>query len=108
MKILNGCKNHICSNVNIDILIKLNSDKTEVIWFGSKANLVKLKAIETVQPVHVVRGLGVLLDAQLTMKQHINKLTAVLPTTATATNSSTCWTRSYNAAGTSYISARLL
>ena len=25
--------------------LQLNSDKTEVIWFGSKANLVKLKAI---------------------------------------------------------------
>ena len=65
--------------------LQLNSDKTEVICFGSKANLVKLKAIdcslsvssETVQPVHVVRDLGVLLDAQLTMKQHINKVTAV-------------------------------
>jgi len=65
--------------------LQLNSDKTEVIWFGSKTNLVTLKAIdcslsvssETVQPVHVVRDLGVLLDAQLTMKQHINKVTAV-------------------------------
>ena len=45
--------------------LQLNSDKTQVIWFGSKANLVKLKAIdcslsvssETVQPVHVVRDL---------------------------------------------------
>ena len=59
--------------------LQLNSDKTEVIWFGSKTNLAKLKAIdcslsvnsETVQPVSVVRGLGVLLHAQLTMKQHI-------------------------------------
>jgi len=50
----------------------------------SKANLVKLKSYdcslpvgsETVQPASVVRDLGVLLDAQLTMKQHINKATA--------------------------------
>ena len=75
----------------------------------AQTNLVKLKAIdcslsvssETVQPVHVVRDLGVLLDSQLTMKQHINNVTAVclLPTTATATNSSTYWTRRYNPAG---------
>jgi len=64
--------------------LQLNSDKTEVIWFGSKANLIKLKSCdcslpvgsETVQPASVVRDLGVLLDAQLTMKQHINKVTA--------------------------------
>ena len=64
--------------------LQLNSDKTEVIWFGSKTNLAKLKSIdcslsvssETVQPVSVVRDLGVLLDAQVTMKQHINKVTA--------------------------------
>ena len=49
-----------------------------VIWFGSKANLTKLKSYdyclpvgsETVQPASVVRDLNVLLDAQLTMKQH--------------------------------------
>jgi len=48
------------------------------------ANLVELKSYdcslpvgsETVQPASVVRDLGVLLDAQLTMKQHINKVTA--------------------------------
>ena len=71
--------------VCISTLAVEQRQKTEVIWFGSKANLVKLKAIdcslsvssETVQPVHVFRDLGVLLDAQLTMKQHINKVTAV-------------------------------
>jgi len=60
---------------------QLNADKTEVIWFGSKANLAKLKAAdlslsvgsESIRPVSVVRDLGVLLDAQLSMKQHINK-----------------------------------
>jgi len=26
--------------------LQLNRDKTEVIWFGSKANLVKIKAID--------------------------------------------------------------
>jgi len=64
--------------------LQLNSDKTEVIWFGSKTNFVKLKSYgcslavgsETVQPASVVRDLGVLPDSQLTMKQHINKVTA--------------------------------
>jgi len=63
---------------------QLNADKTEVIWFGSKANLAKLKAAdlslsvgsESIRPVSVIRDLGVLLDAQLSMKQHINKVIA--------------------------------
>ena len=56
----------------------------EVIWSGWKANLAKLDAIDcsvrvgsnTVQSVPVVRDLGVLLDANLSMKQHINKVAA--------------------------------
>ena len=64
--------------------LQLNSDKTEVIWFDSKTNLIKLKSYdcslpvgsETVQPASVVRDLCVLLDSKLTMKQHINKVTA--------------------------------
>ena len=58
--------------------------KSYNVWFGSKANLAKLKAAdlslsvgsESIRPVSVVRDLGVLLDAQLSMKQHINKVTA--------------------------------
>jgi len=64
--------------------LQLNADKTEVIWFGSKSSLAKLKAIdcslpvgsEIVKPAPVVRDLGVLLDANLSMKQHISKVAA--------------------------------
>jgi len=64
--------------------LQLNADKTDVIWFGSKSNLAKLRSSdsslsvgrETVQPVSVVRDLGVLLDAELSMRQHVNKVAA--------------------------------
>jgi hypothetical protein len=57
----------------------MNNDKTEVIWFGLRAHLTKLATqncslqigSETIQPGTVVRVLGVLLDAELLMKQHI-------------------------------------
>jgi len=55
-----------------------------VIWFGSRATLKKLNADQrtlqvgssTIQSSTVVRDLGVHLDAELSMKQHINKTTA--------------------------------
>ena len=46
----------------------MNANKTEVIWFVPKASFAKL---DVIQPVSVVRDLGVL-DANLTMKQHVN------------------------------------
>ena len=60
--------------------LQLNPDKTEVIWFGSKNNLMKLQkeniALKigsvVINPSHSVRDLGVLLDNQLTMRPHIN------------------------------------
>ena len=80
---LTGCVNEVarwCASRRL----QLNADKTEVIWFGSKSNLAKLDTTdrsliigsETVQPSFVVRDLGVLLDAELSMKQHINKVSA--------------------------------
>ena len=68
--------------------LQLNADKTEVICFGSKSNLAKLRSSdsslsvgrETVQPVSVVRDLGVLLDAELSMRQHVNKVAAISTT----------------------------
>ena len=56
----------------------INSDKTERIWFGSKANLANLKADELclhvryidIRPSTVVRDLGVWLDSELTMRDH--------------------------------------
>jgi len=53
-------------------------------WFGSRANLAKINSrdrsvqvgVETIQPSSVVRDLGVHLDAELTMKQHVAKVAA--------------------------------
>jgi len=64
--------------------LQLNADKTEVIWFGSTANLNKLHSqehhiqisSEIIIPTSVVRDLGVQLDSELTMKQHIRKVAA--------------------------------
>ena len=64
--------------------LQLNASKTEVIWFGSRANLAKINSrdrsvqvgVETIQPSSVVRDLGVHLDAELTMKQHVAKVAA--------------------------------
>jgi len=53
-------------------------DKTEVIWVGSKQNLATLQhhdvtvtvGTEAIQPVDVMRNLGVWMDRELSMKQH--------------------------------------
>jgi len=62
--------------------LQLNADTTEMVWFGSKANLAKLESAdctlpvgsEMIEPVSTVRDLGVLLDSNLPMKQHVNKV----------------------------------
>jgi hypothetical protein len=54
----------------------MNSDKTEIVWFGSRAQLAKLAVYdcslqmgaETAQLASAARVLGVLLDSELTMK----------------------------------------
>lgn len=64
--------------------LRLNSDKTEVIWFGSHATLARSAAhdrslrigSETIIPVTTARLLGVLLDAELTMKPRIARTAA--------------------------------
>lgn len=64
--------------------LQLNASKTEAIWFGSHANLAKLKnhdclvhvGSESIKPSTVVRDLGVHLDEELTMKQHVAKVAA--------------------------------
>jgi hypothetical protein len=63
--------------------LQLNATKTELIWFGSRCNLNKLSNTDltltvgndVIQPVSVVRDLGVYLDSELTMKQHIRRIT---------------------------------
>ena len=55
--------------------------QAEIIWFGSKANLDKLKADELclhfgsvdIRPSTVVRDLVVWLDSELTMRDHISR-----------------------------------
>jgi hypothetical protein len=67
--------------------LQLNARKTELVWFGSAANIRKMSAAnltlpvmtvgdDVIAPVDTVRDLGVLLDAQLTMKQHVNRVTS--------------------------------
>ena len=62
--------------------LQLNTDKTEILWFGSAANLRKLSADELnirvgqsiVKPITTVRNLGVLIIAELSMRDHVSRL----------------------------------
>jgi len=62
--------------------LQLNADKTEILWVDSAVNLRKLSAEElnirvgqsVVKPVTTVRNLGVLIDAELSMRDHISRL----------------------------------
>ena len=59
--------------------LKLNGDKTEFIWIGSKGKLRRVQPNPlpvsgvSVVPSVVVRNLGVYVDGELSMKDHINK-----------------------------------
>jgi len=63
-------------------LLQLNTNKTEIIWFGSQSNLAKLRNTDCsvqvgssqIQPSTVVRDLGIHLDSELSMTQHIAKV----------------------------------
>jgi hypothetical protein len=62
--------------------LQLNALKTELQWFGSRCNLRKIAAADLgltvgddiIKPVSLVRDLGVYLDDELSMKQHINRV----------------------------------
>jgi len=62
--------------------LKLNEDKTEYIWCGSRASLEKIASNDlslrvgnvVITPVNAVRDLGVTLDSELTMQRHVNKV----------------------------------
>ena len=64
--------------------LQLNAQKTELVWFGSAANIRKMSAKnltlsvggDVITPVEVVRDLGIYLDAELTMKHHVNRVTS--------------------------------
>jgi hypothetical protein len=61
--------------------LQLNADKTEVLWFGTAANLRKIPSdscrihvgSRAVEPVTVVRDLGVFIDAELSMRDHVSR-----------------------------------
>jgi len=61
--------------------LQLNASKTEAIWFGSKLNLAQLNKRDCsikvcssiIQTAAVVRDLGLLLDSELSMMQHVTK-----------------------------------
>ena len=63
---------------------QLNGDKTEIIWFGSRAKLKMLASADTtlrigstiVEPVNSVRNLGVYMNSVLSMCTHIGKVTS--------------------------------
>jgi len=71
---------HWCSSRRL----QLNPAKTEIIWFGTPANLRKIRDADlalhvgndVIKPVSAVRDLGVLLDQELSLKRHINKVTS--------------------------------
>jgi len=62
--------------------VLLIATKTEILWFGSETNLRKLSpenrvisvGQSVIQPVTVVRDLGVLIDGELSMRQHVTRL----------------------------------
>jgi len=62
--------------------LQLNALKTELHWFNCRANLHKLSSADltlsvgndVIQPVAVVRDLGVYFDAPLLKKQHISRI----------------------------------
>ena len=60
--------------------LKLNADKTEFIWLGTRQQLSKLSSQplavggQDVVPVHSARNLGLILDDQLTMDAHARNI----------------------------------
>ena len=60
--------------------LKLNADKTEFIWLGTRQQLHKISwqplvvGGVSVTPVHKVRDLGVIVDDELTMAAHVSKV----------------------------------
>ena len=61
--------------------LQLNGDKTEFFWFGSATQLRQLPLARSisvdnsvVQPVTVVRDLGVWIDSELSMREHVSRV----------------------------------
>jgi Reverse transcriptase (RNA-dependent DNA polymerase) len=60
--------------------LQLNAGKTDVMWFGTAAMLRKMPSghrgistnVGVIEPVSVVRDLGVWIDSELTMREHVS------------------------------------
>ena len=70
----------------VPMAVQLNPDNTELIWFGSRENLVKLRQLDVmslnlcsvaVDPVDFVHDLGVILDSKLSKRVHISKISSI-------------------------------
>ena len=64
--------------------LQLNGDKTELLWFGSATHLRQLPLARSisvnnsvVQPVTVVRDLGVWIDSELSMREHVSRVAQI-------------------------------
>jgi len=65
--------------------LQLNTDKTEAIWFGSRVSINNLSSRDrtliidetTINTTDVVRNLGVFVDSELSMTQHVAKVASV-------------------------------
>ena len=63
--------------------LQLNAQKTELVWFGTSTNLRKLSTVDkqlqigtvTIKPSEVVRDLGIIFDSELSMRNHVSRLT---------------------------------
>jgi hypothetical protein len=61
--------------------LQLNASNTEVLWFGTAAQLRKVPKCDrtvriggsAVEPISVVRDLGVYVDTELTMQEHVSR-----------------------------------
>ena len=78
---LSGCVSEV-SKWCASRRLQLNTSKTELIWFGSRANLDKLNSGNcclslgnvTIEPASSVRNLGVFLDSKLTLSHHVSHI----------------------------------
>jgi len=59
---------------------KLNADKTEFIWLGTRQQLAKVTVLpllvkdQIITPLDKVRDLGVIIDGELTMERHVRNV----------------------------------
>ena len=66
--------------------LQLIPDKTELIWFGYRAHLLKRKQFDNmslnlcsvaVEPVDSVRDFGEILDSELSTQEHVSKISSI-------------------------------